>query len=275
MRTLRLITLFHFMMLVFFVPHAGSEVPKSRPDDVVVYGFKVIDQFPHDSKAFTEGLFYQNNFLYERTGLYGESSLRKVRLKTGEVLEKTLEEKSVFGEGIAPFDGKIIGLSWKTGLGYVWNNKGLKPSSEFKYKGEGWGLTENGRELIESDGTNILKFIDPKTFGVTRTISVVYQGQPVIYLNELEWVEGTIYANVWQTDAIVRIDPHNGAVTGIIDLSGLLNQSKFKSEDPEVLNGIAYDPKTHRLFVTGKRWPAVFQIQLIRKSDNQPDSATP
>jgi glutamine cyclotransferase len=235
----------------------------SRGGDTPVYGYQVVHVYPHDPQAFTQGLFYQNGFLYEGTGLKGRSSVRKVDLETGKVLEQNDVPDAFFGEGIAPWQGRIVELTWTSGTAFVYQIAGLQMQSTFHYAGEGWGLTTDGKEFILSDGTAVLKKMDPATFTETGSITVTDQGEPVTQLNELEWVKGEIYANVWQTDRIARISPSDGHVTGWIDLSGLLGGTG--GEQVDVLNGIAYDAQHGRLFVTGKLWPKLFEIRLVRR----------
>ncbi|KQY80248.1 glutaminyl-peptide cyclotransferase [Pelomonas sp. Root1444] len=229
-----------------------------------VQGFKVVRSHPHDPDAFTQGLFFHDGFLFEGTGLHGRSSIRKVEIETGRVVQQVALPPEVFGEGITRWGDRIIGLTWQEGTAFVLDLKTFKLWRKFSYPGEGWGLTHNERELIMSDGTAELRFLDPLTFKELRRVRVTADGQPVDQLNELEWVEGEVLANVWQTDRIARIDPRTGRVTGWIDLRGLLPANQRTNADA-VLNGIAYDAKKKRLFVTGKLWPTLFEIQLTRK----------
>lgn len=224
-----------------------------------VQGFKVVHTYPHDPDAFTQGLFFHDGFLYEGTGLRGRSSIRKVELETGKVVQQVDLPGEVFGEGITLWGDRIIGLTWQEGTAFVLDLKTFKLWRKFNYAGEGWGLTHNGKELIMSDGSPELRFLDPLSFKELRRVKVTADGRPVDQLNELEWVDGEIYANIWQTDRIARINPKTGAVTGWIDLTGLLPQRRGSDD---VLNGIAYDAKAKRLFVTGKLWPKLFEIQV-------------
>jgi glutamine cyclotransferase len=228
-----------------------------------VQGFKVVRSYPHDPQAFTQGLFFHDGFLFEGTGLRGQSSIRKVEIETGRVLQEVALPPEVFGEGITQWGDRLIGLTWTEQTAYVLDLKTFKLWRRFNYTGEGWGLTHNERELILSDGTPELRFLDPQTFKELRRVKVTANGQPVEQLNELEWVEGEIYANIWQTDRIARIDPKTGRVTAWIDLAGLLPDAQRVSVDA-VLNGIAYDSAKKRLFVTGKLWPRMFEIQLTK-----------
>jgi glutamine cyclotransferase len=230
-----------------------------------VYGYEVQRSYPHDPNAYTQGLFFRQGFLYESTGLEGRSSVRKVRLETGEVIEGVKLPAEVFGEGIVDWGDQLIGITWKNQLGYVLKLDGFGFVRRFGYAGEGWGLTRNNLEIIQSDGTAELRFLDPQTLQEKRRLKVSAEGRPVDMLNELEWVDGEIYANIWQTDRIARIDPKTGKVVGWIDLSGLLAPADRVPGHTDVLNGIAYDPLTKRLFVTGKLWPKLFQIKLVKK----------
>ncbi len=229
-----------------------------------VYTVKVVKSYPHDRGAFTEGLFFKDGFLWESTGLKGRSSIRKVKLETGEVVMETRLPAEIFGEGIADWGDRVIGLTWTDGIGYVLDMSTLKLWRKFSYAGEGWGLTQNGKALIMSDGTPELRFIDPVSFKETRRVRVTAGGKPVEKINELEWVEGEVLANIWQTDRIARIDPASGKVTGWIDLAGLMPERNPEAQGEDVANGIAYDAKTKRLFVTGKLWPKLFEVQLVR-----------
>jgi glutaminyl-peptide cyclotransferase len=231
---------------------------------IPVYGYQVVHSYPHDINAFTEGLFYKDGFLYESTGLEGGSSVRKVELTTGRPIQKADLPSNVFGEGIANWNDQLVGLTWRSRIGYVLNLQSLSLTRQFTYAGEGWGLTHNDRELIMSDGTAELRFIDPATLQETRRLSVTADGKPVDQLNELEWVDGEIYSNIWQTDRIARIDPATGHVVGWINLAKILPANERIANHTDVLNGIAYDAATKRLFVTGKFWPKLFEIRLVK-----------
>ena len=234
------------------------------PSDVPRYTFQIVHAYPHDRTAFTEGLFYLDGTLYESTGLKGQSSLRRVKLETGEVLQQFDLPESLFGEGIVNWKNQILQLTWQSEIGFVYDLKTFKKKKEFHYPGEGWALTQDGRRLIMDDGTPQIRFWNPESLEETGRITVTDRGQPVTSLNELEWVEGEIYANIWGTSRIARIAPNTGRVTGWIDLSELEKSSGADVNSDSVLNGIAYDGKTHRLFVTGKRWPKLFEIRLVR-----------
>lgn len=228
----------------------------------VLYEAKIVATYPHDHNAFTQGLFFANGRLYESTGQYGASELRQVNIKSGfSLLTRKLPDE-VFGEGSTAVDGKLINVTWRAGRGFVHTLDTLEPEDEFSYEGEGWGLTYDGEKLILSDGSSTLRFLDPETFEETSKLDVTLHGGPVEALNELEWVEGEIFANVWQTDWIVRIDPASGNVTGLIDLSKLHPAARRKNVNDDVANGIAYEPVSKRLFVTGKNWPSLFEIEI-------------
>ena len=232
------------------------------------YTYEVVHSYPHDRTAFTEGLFYLDGFLYESTGIEGASSVRKVRLETGEVVQRHDLPSAYFGEGIIHWKDRLIQLTYKTEVGFVYNLSTFETERRFEYPGEGWAMTQDGKNIFMSDGTAQIRIWDPETLQELRRITVTDQGQPVPNVNELEWVKGEIYANIWETDRIARIDPATGRVVGWIDLAGLLNPNERIAgpEGTDVLNGIAYDPKGNRLFVTGKRWPKLFEIRLVRRS---------
>ena len=238
-----------------------STEPPAQKKPIPMYTYRIVNTYPHDPKAFTQGLVYYNGYLYEGTGLEGQSSLRKVELRTGRVLQIKKLAPELFGEGITLWQNKIYQLTWHNGICFVYERDSFRSITEFSYTGEGWGLTHDGKHLIMSDGSDTLTFRDPDTFAVVKRLQVKADGAPVRNLNELEYVEGEIYANVWQTDMIARISPTTGEVVGWIDLSGLLSEREARNAD--VLNGIAYDPKEKRLFVTGKLWPKLFEIELV------------
>jgi len=244
---------------LFSVRRNSSNNP-AKPKE---YTYEIVNTFAHDSNAFTQGLVYEDGFLYEGTGLNGLSSLRKVEIQTGKILQQLNLKNEFFGEGITIFDDKIIQLTYKSNVGFVYDKKTFELLREFNYPREGWGITHNGENLIMSDGTPTLYFLDPETFELISRIAVFHKGSFVNNLNELEYINGEIYANVWNTDNIVVIDPQSGYVTSIIDLTGLLSAQERKTA--EVLNGIAYDQKNKRLFVTGKLWPKLFEIKLVSK----------
>jgi glutaminyl-peptide cyclotransferase len=241
----------------------GASPLTARPR-TPVYVADVVRSFPHDTSAFTQGLVFLDGVLYEGTGTVGKSSIRRVTLETGEVQQRRDLAPPHFGEGIALVGDRLYQLTWTSGVAFVYDRATFAPREEFRYEGEGWGLTTDGSQLYMSDGTAQLRVLDPATFAVTRRVTVTENGSPVRYLNELEWVKGELWANVWTSDRIARIDPQSGAITGWIDLTGLLPQSlRHGSED--VLNGIAYDATGDRIFVTGKNWARLFEITLRRK----------
>jgi glutaminyl-peptide cyclotransferase len=229
---------------------------------VPVYGYRVVHVYPHDTSAYTEGLFYKDGYLYESTGEAGESTVRKVELATGKVVQRHDVPSQYFGEGIVDWHDRLIQLTWKDQLGFVYDFDHFKQERTFQYPGEGWALTRDDKHLYMSDGSPVLRILDPETLATVGSIMVTDDGNPVLNLNELEWVKGEIYANVWMTNRIARIDPATGHVKGWIDLTGLFDSSKLPDPGNDVLNGIAYDAKQDRLFVTGKRWPKLFEILL-------------
>jgi glutamine cyclotransferase len=247
-------------------PAATAPHNAPRPDGAPapVYGFEVVHAWPHDPKAFTQGLIFHEGVFIESAGQYGESSLRRVEPRTGKILKRVDVPAQYFAEGLTLLGGKLYQLTWQNKRGFVYDPQTFEKTGEFRYDGEGWGLTTDGQSLILSDGTNQLRFIDPATFRVTRTVSVFDRGQPLRELNELEYVKGEIYANIWHDDRIVRLDPQTGKILGWIDLSGIIPRSELDDEEA-VLNGIAYDAAADRLFVTGKLWPKLFEIRVKQK----------
>lgn len=226
------------------------------------FTYKVVNAYPHDRNASTQGLVFENGVLYEGTGQRGRSTLRRVELASGDVLQIRKVPDRLFGEGITIFGERIIQLTWQSGVGFVYDKNSFELLEEFSYPTEGWGITHDGEHLIMSDGTSTLRFLDPETSEEIGRIEVRDQDGPVTRLNELEYVQGEIYANVWKTDRIVRIAPDTGEVIGWIELAGLLSPED-RSGPIDVLNGIAYDAENDRLFVTGKLWPWLFEIELI------------
>jgi glutamine cyclotransferase len=230
-----------------------------------VDGYEVVHVYPHDAKAFTQGLIYVDGHLYESTGLEGRSSLRMVDLTTGQVLQKHDVPAEYFAEGLTDWGSNLIQLTWRANKGFVYDRFSFSLVRSFPYKGEGWGLTHDATQLIMSDGTAYLRFLDPKTFRETGRVRVTDEaGRGVESLNELEYIHGEIYANIWQTDKIARISPRTGKVVGWIDLSGIIDKQELKGEGA-VLNGIAYDSRGDRIFVTGKLWPKLFEIRVVRR----------
>ena len=246
-----------------FAAGCSQSGPASQPTaqagpSAPFYGFLAVNSFPHDPQAFTQGLIYRDGFLYESTGLNGRSSLRKVTLETGQVVQKKDVEQKYFAEGLTDWNGRLLQMTWQTNVGFVYDLAKFDQQQTFKYSGEGWGLTHDDKRLILSDGTARLRFLDPMTFSETGGVDVTDGGRPVERLNELELVNGEVYANVWQTERIAIIAPDSGHVTAWLDLTGL---HTARAGD-DVMNGIAYDAAGDRLFVTGKLWPQLFQIRV-------------
>lgn len=250
-----------------------ATLPPAAPEDVQataqpgmavpIYGYQVVAVLPHDPAAFTQGLVLQDDVFYEGTGLRGQSTLRKVDPATGQVLQGIRLPDEYFGEGIAVHGDRLYQLTWQEHTGFIYGKDSFELLGTWSYAGEGWGLTTDGQRLIMSDGTNELRFLDPETLQEVGRVAVLDgNGQPVLRLNELEWVQDEVWANVWQTDLIARIDPASGRLLGWIDLSGLLSEEDRAVQRVDVLNGIAYDALTGRLFVTGKWWPKLFEIEL-------------
>lgn len=247
-----------FSFLLSATASGGQNKPAS-------YGYRVVHTYPHDPKAFTQGLIYLDGFFYESTGWNGQSSLRRVDPRTGLVLKRHDLGVELFGEGLTNWGNTLIQLTWKAHTAFVYDRTTFRLLRTFHYDGEGWGLTEDGAYLILSDGSSSLRFLDPQTFREVKRIVVTDGGVEVHDLNELEYIHGRIYANVWQTDRIAMISPQSGRVAGWIDLSGLRPASAAANSDA-VLNGIAFDATHNRLFVTGKLWPELFEIELVRKT---------
>ncbi|HXW93078.1 MAG TPA: glutaminyl-peptide cyclotransferase [Terriglobales bacterium] len=252
------------LLLVGFLCAAlVSAQPAERPLATRTDTYQIVHVFPHDPSAFTQGLVYAEGHLYESTGLNGQSSLRMVDLSTGQVLQRYNLPNEYFGEGLTDWGSQLIQLTWRNSVAFVYDRFSFSLRNTFHYGGEGWGLTHDQRSLILSDGSATLRFLNPESFREVKRISVHDgQGNPVQNLNELEYIHGEIYANVWQTDKIVRISPQTGRILGWVDLAGLMDQRELPDPDA-VLNGIAYDAKGNRLFVTGKLWPKLFEIKVI------------
>jgi glutaminyl-peptide cyclotransferase len=244
---------------------AAAQVPATPPaaSRAPIYTYRIVHAYPHDAGAFTQGLEYVDGFLYEGTGINGRSSIRKVKLETGDVVQQRAVGREHFGEGITIWNDDLFELTWQSQIALVYERRTFRPRRTFSYAGEGWGLTHDATDLIMSDGTSALRFLDPMTFRERRRVNVTDGSVPVKYLNELEFVKGEIYANVWTTDFIARIDPATGRVNGWVDLRGLLPAREQVGD--AVLNGIAYDAAGDRLFVTGKLWPRLFEIALVRR----------
>lgn len=238
-----------------------TSIPPITSDAVVRYTVEVVHVWPHDRGAFTQGLLFRNGELLESTGLFGESSLREADLSTGRVLKQVNVPAQYFAEGLTALGPNLYQLTWKNRKGFIYDADTFQSAGEFSYEGEGWGLTNDGTHLIMSDGTSRIRFLDPKSFAVVRTIDVQQDGKPVDQLNELEYVRGEIWANVWQTDRILRIDAATGRVRGVVDCTGLL-PPEDRAPGTDVLNGIAYDEATDRLIIGGKKWPKLFEVRL-------------
>ncbi len=242
------------------------------PAAVPVYGYEVVNTYPHDPKAFTQGLVFHDGRLYESTGEFGHSTLRRVDLKTGKVEQSVELEREIFGEGLAIFGDKIYQISWKNGIAFVYDLKTLKLLKEFEYPGDGWGLTHDNTHLIMSDGTHVLRFLNPETFKTEKTLTVFREdGSPMMNLNELEYINGEIWANIWHSESpdilgkpnrIARINPESGKIVGWVDLNNI-SPEDIKRNSENTLNGIAYDAAAGRIFVTGKNWKKLFEIKLI------------
>lgn len=240
--------------------------PVPTPAELPVYTYTVVNTYPHDPQAFTQGLVYYQGVLYEGTGLYGHSTLRRVDLTTGTVLQEHALDAEYFGEGITLFGDTLIQLTWQSNIGFVYDRETFAQLRDFAYPTEGWGLTHDGTRLIMSDGTATLFLLDPVTLERVGQVDVFDANGAVTRLNELEYVNGEVFANIWQNDRVARIDPLTGQVAGWVNLSGLLSAAD-RQQSVDVLNGIAYDAATDRLFVTGKFWPKLFEIDLVAPDD--------
>lgn len=251
------------------LPHISSDSNSPSAPEIApptVFSFSIVNSFPHDSDAFTQGLVYRDSVFYEGTGLFGASSIRKVAVETGEVLQKRDNSSAFFGEGITIFNNKLYQITWQARTCFVYNLETFDITGQFSYATEGWGLTHDGTHLIMSDGSANIYFRDPNTFAEVRRIEVADTTGPIRNLNELEYIKGAIYANIWLTDRIAQIDPQTGHVIAWIDLTDLLPRNERPNNDA-VLNGIAYDPGGDRLFVTGKWWPKIFEIKLVKTTN--------
>jgi glutamine cyclotransferase len=233
----------------------GSDAPARQ------VSYEVVNSYPHDPTSFTQGLLWADGGFYESTGLYGQSKLQRLEFPSGKVLKQLTLDPELFAEGLALVDTRLIQLTWKSHRGFVYEKDTFRVLQEFTYDTEGWGLTFDGKNLILSDGSSDLFYLDPQTFKPTRKLGITMNGQPVPELNELEFIEGEIWANVWQTDLILRIDPSTGQVTSFLNLKQILSPSDRKGSE-DVLNGIAYDAQQKRIFITGKLWPRIFEIKL-------------
>jgi glutamine cyclotransferase len=266
--------IFLFYQKITEITHAKSQPTKYAnflsqlidPEriDTPIYGYRIVKVYPHDPNSFTQGLLFHKGFLYESSGLRGRSTVRQVELDTGKVLKVHHLPSRYFGEGLTLWQEKLIQLTWRSGVGFVYDVRDLHKRMAFKYHAEGWGITQDGTFLIVSDGTPTLRLWNPETFTELNRIRVHHHGKAIANLNELEFINGEIYANIWKTDYIARISPKTGEVVGWIDLTNLLGAVDSAAR-PDVLNGIAYDASEDRIFVTGKLWPKLFEIELIPK----------
>jgi glutamine cyclotransferase len=263
-------------LIVIAALAASACGPATQAGGIPEYGYEIVHTYPHDPAAFTEGLFYLNGYLYESTGLNGASSLRKVKLETGEVVQKFDWPEAYFGEGIINWQNKLYQLTYKNQTGFIFDLATFAKKGEFQYQGQGWAFTTDGKQIymdgsrdVEAEASDPeIRILDPETLKETGVIKVTDEGQPLKNINELEWMKGEILANIWQTQKIARIDPKSGKVKGWIDLTGLLLPTD-RNDKTDVLNGIAYDAAHDRLFVTGKCWPKLFEIRLVKKSGPQ------
>ncbi len=254
---------FCLLLLIFLSCFSNPAFISEKPPQDIPY--RIVAKYPHPPGSFTQGLVFESGYLYESTGRYGLSRLRKIRIETGEILQEFPLAPNVFGEGITIYKDRIIQLTWQSQIGFVYDKKSFRLLGSFRYPArmEGWGITTDGKHLIMSDGSNRLYFLDPDSFRVRRTLEVVDSERPVYNINELEYIEGVIYANVWQSPKIIKIDPRSGQVTARIDFSDIVPR-EYRGHTDYVLNGIAYDPGGKRLFVTGKMWPHVFEVEIIQ-----------
>jgi glutaminyl-peptide cyclotransferase len=256
-----------FVLLLFIVLASTGFQAKRAPAPAAPkkYGYRVVNTYPHDPTAFTQGLEFREGALYEGTGQTGRSSLRKVDLQTGKVIQQIPLQPKYFGEGITVLNRQIVQLTWVTHIGFIYDQSTFRMLRDFNYTGEGWGLANDGTQIYMSDGTPDIRILDPTTLEERRRITVRDGGVPVKMLNELEYVRGELYSNVWQTDRIARISLKDGSVVGWIDMTGILTPEERSKASPDVLNGIAFDQLGNRLFVTGKLWPKLFEIQVVEK----------
>lgn len=253
-----------FLGLVFLLFFIQSGQGYADQSPVPIWQYEIIAIFPHDPEAFTQGLVWQDGFLYEGTGLYGKSSLRRVDLETGQVKKQHNLSEDFFGEGITIFEKRIYQLTWKSKTGFIYEQENFQLVKTFSYSHEGWGITHDEKNLIISDGTSVLHFVDPLTMKEIKRIEIHKNGVPVNRINELEYIKGKIFANIWLTDWIVVIEPQSGKITAWLDLSGILDSLEIIQET-NVLNGIAYDSEKDCLFVTGKLWPVLFKIKIYQR----------
>lgn len=278
---------FHFLLILIVIaavscggssnnssgPNKNTANANARRAEIPAYSYEIVRSYPHDPKAFTQGLVFHDGVLYESTGELGESTLRKVELETGKVVKKFDLAREIFAEGLAIMNNEVFQLSWRNGMGWVYDVADFKLLREFRYTGEGWGLTHDGTNLIMSDGTHVLRVLNPKDFSTVRTLVVNDEkGRPLVKLNELEWVKGEIWANVWHSEDIgkpnniARIDPATGKLLGWIDLANISpDDQNGRGKEENTLNGIAYDEAGDRIFVTGKNWKKLYEIKVVPK----------
>ena len=242
----------------------ADEAQAKTPVDIPVYTYEIVNQYPHDTSAFTQGLIIKDGYFYESTGLHGQSTVRRVDIESGEVLKAAKLPDTLYGEGLAARGDDLLWLTWKAGTGFVIKADDLSAYAKFEYDGDGWGLATADTNIYMSDGTSFIRVLDPNTLQERSRFQVTAKGAPVDKLNELEWAEGELLANIWKTDKIAKINPATGAVTGWIDLAGLFTDRNPDYQGEDVLNGIAYDKDRQRLFVTGKLWPHIFEINVTR-----------
>jgi glutaminyl-peptide cyclotransferase len=263
---------FLLTLVTAFACNCNPEIPgivTQKKEDMSVFipespAYRIVAEYPHDTAAYTQGLIWHEGYLLEGTGQYGESNLRQVELTTGKVLKQSKNSNDIFGEGITMLNGKIYQITWQNRKGYIYDVKTLKQTGEFSLNTDGWGLTTDGKELIYSDGSSNLYFLDTSNFREIKRVGVTDNFGAVSNLNELEWIDGYVWANRYQTDMIYKINPESGRVEARVDFSGLKQQAGFTVKDPnnEVLNGIAYDTEGKRLFITGKYWPKLFEVKI-------------
>lgn len=240
---------------------ASQTTPATSDGRARPVSYEIVNSYPHDSTSFTQGLLWRDGGFYESTGMYGHSKLRRLEFPSGKVLKEVSLTDDLFGEGLALVDTRLIQLTWTTHRGFTYDIESFKKLEEFRYDTEGWGLTYDGTNLILSDGSSDLFYLDPHSFKLTKKLAVTMNGQPMLELNELEFIEGEIWSNVWQSDLILRIDPATGRVTSFLNMKNLLAPAD-RTGTEDVLNGIAYDADKKRIFVTGKRWPRIFEIKI-------------
>lgn len=258
---------FAFLLAVFLIscnndPKPNDQTPSSNVPEPATISYNIVNVYPHDTSSYTQGLQWHNGFLYEGTGLEGQSHLMKVNLKDGQAVQKISIDKTLFGEGITIINNKIYQLTWQNNKVFVYDLATFEKLKEFHWDHQGWGLTNNGKDLLISTGGNNIYFVDPETFRILNTISVNSNYGPLGDINELEYVDGKIYANIYGSDYIAVINPETGTVEAKLDFTGLLQKSGKTYEHSDVLNGIAYDSTKNSFYITGKKWPALFEVKL-------------